>query len=263
MPTPENTAPVEGASVVEPTTQEPETPAAPEWDGDFGTLADQEWFKAIPESARTHIASKAVEAAEAKEQAAKATERAAFLDKLFEADDAVVTLKTELEKAHGERASLQAALDAATKEKGDLETKYQTISAQMAEAEADRAFEVMKAKYEDIFADVYYKDEAKTELEDKGAYMTFVDLLSKGVPEEKAAKLARAELPQGARPAAPAPKAPERPAVRPVTVPKAVAAATPAGNSASTTKQIIPRDMPLADAMRLARQKAEEEDGLV
>lgn len=265
MPTPENNAPVEGASVVEPTAETVETPAAPEWDGDFSTLDKQEWFTAIPEKARTHITSKAAEAAEAKEQATKATERASFLDKLFASDDAVVALQAELEKERGERVSLQAALEAATKEKGDLEQRYKTVSEQVREAEADRAFETMQAKYPDIFADVHYKDEAKTDLEDKGAFMAFMDLLSRGVPEEKAAKLARAELASTTAPAqaaAPAPKAPERPATRPTTIPKAVAASTPGGNNATTTARIIPKDMPIEEAMQIARQKALEEDGL-
>jgi hypothetical protein len=255
---PENTAPVEGAPVVEPTAEPVAEVAAPapEWDGDFATLGEQEWFKAIPESARTHISAKA-------EEAKAAAERASFLDKLFESDDAVAALRTELEQSKTERSSLQAALDAATKEKGDLSEKYQTVAQQMAEIEADRAFEVMQAKYQDIFADVYYKDEAKTELEDRGAYMTFVDLLAKGIPEEKAARLARAELPAGqAATAPPAKAAPARPAERPVTLPKAVAAASPGGNSPSATHRVIPKDADIDVAMQMAREKAAVEDGL-
>ena len=232
-----------------------ETPT--EWDGDFSTLDKQPWWESIPEGARTKLSS-------THEELTKATERASYLDRLFQSDDAVTALRADLEAKTAELDGLKKSLGDVTAERDKLRTDHTTASERLAEIEADREFDRLEAKYPDIFKDVYYKDEAKTELEQKGAFMLFMELREKGFDEERAARLARAELPAGGTPAAPAaaPAAPVRPAPRDVKVPPSVAAATPGGNAPSRTVK-YERDEDIDVVMAKAKRAAAEEDGLL
>lgn len=229
-------------------------PAAPEWDGDWSKVGEQPWYKSLPDTARTHLDKRLADA----DQASK---RAEFLDRMFQADDSVAALMKELEASKAERGTLAKALDTAKFEHTKLTETYTSAQQRLAEMEADRAFDAMAAKYPDIFKDVYYKDAEKSELEDKGAYMKFIALLEKGLPEEDAAKYARLELPQGAQ-AASAPATPPRPAERTVEVPKSVRAASIPGNSASTTVPAIKPDEDIDKALASAKAKAALEDGV-
>lgn len=227
-------------------------PAAPEWDGDWSKVGEQPWYKSIPDTARGHIEKRMADA----DQASK---RAEFLDRMFQADDSAAALLKELEASKAERETLAKALDTEKSERTKLTETYTSAQQRLAEMEADRAFDAMAAKHPDIFKDVYYKDAEKTELEDKGAFMKFMNLLQKGLSEEDAAKYARLELPQGAQAA---PAAPPRPAERAVEVPKSVRAASIPGNSASTTVPNIKPDEDIDKALASAKAKAALEDGV-
>lgn len=235
------------------TTVEAASASAPEWDGDWSKVSDQAWYKSLPDSARTHLDKRLSEYEE------KAN-RADFLDRMFKADDSAAALLSDLDHHKAQLASLQKALDSEKAERTKASEGLTSAQQRLAEIEADRAYDAMAAKYPDIFADVYYKDDAKTDLEEKGAYMTFLNLLQRGLSEDQAAKYARLELP--AQVAGPTkPTAPARPAERAVEVPKGVRAATIPGNSASTTIPSIKADEDIDKAIAAAREKARLEDG--
>lgn len=249
MPTEDTVVPV-----VETTTSEPAAPV--EWSGDFDALTDDiPWWKGVPETARTHFTS-------LREKAQEAEGRASYLDKLFESDDAVTSVRAELATKEAELASLKEALSAAETKHGEVEARYKSAAEQLADIEEERAFDRLKTTYPDIFNDLHYKDAEKKEIDDsKGAWLKFAKLLQAGIPEEEAAIMARAFLPTGANPAAGAPVQPAPPprTEREVEVPLAVRAATPGGSNPATTVRGDATESIEEAHARLARLAALEE----
>lgn len=213
----------EGTDGVETLVDTPVADApAPEWDGAWGTLDAQDWWKAVPESARGHL-SKIHEEREAERT------RASYLDGLFQSDDAQAALMKEAADAKAELATLQASLETVRGEARTNAERATTLEARIAEQAADAAYDALAAKYKDIFDDYDPKDETK------GAYTRFVKLIASGWSEEDAAQAARALLPAGA-PAAPVVAAP--PKERDVKPPPSIAAANSGGNTPSAVTSI-------------------------
>lgn len=246
MPTEDTVVPAEGTTPIEP--------AAPvEWSGDFDALTDDiPWWKGVPETARTHFTS-------LREKAQEAEGRASYLDKLFESDDAVTSVRAELATKEAELASLKEALSAAEAKHGEVESRYKSVAEQLADIEEERAFDRLKSTYPDIFNDIHYKDAEKKEIDDsKGAWLKFGKLLQAGIPEEEAAIMARAFLPAGATTTPGQPAPPPR-TERAVEVPLAVRAATPGGSNPATTVRGDTNESIEEAHARLARLAALEE----
>lgn len=229
--------------------------SAPEWDGSDWTKLDSfEWWKAVPESARTHIT-------KAHEERTSAKERSEFLDRLFNADDD--KLRTDHAAVLKERDELRA-------ERDFLKEALTGIETRAAEEAEEREYQRIVSKYADIHADFRPVDPAKPDGEMTGAWVKFCALVAKGVDEDDAADLARKLIkpadaaPAQAAPAAPAATEPAKPAALPKTreveAPKAVKHASPGGNSAVNTRPLAEKNASLDAAARRLQAKYEEEE---
>lgn len=215
----------EGDPVAEGTTAsndagtETTTDTPTEWDGAWDSLDKQPWWSTVPETARGHFQ--------------KYHEERDALNRLLDADDATAELRKGLSAKESELEGLKKSLGEHTEKLTAAEKRAQAAEDRLRDMEHDAEFSRLEKEYPDIFADVHYTDEAKTEIDaTKGAFPKFVSLVSKGVDPAEAAVMARAFLPQ---------KPPEvvvkevPPKTRDVTPPPAVTAATPGGNNPAST----------------------------
>lgn len=253
MPTDET--PAADAVVDAPASTDTTSTEAPApWDGDFAKADTQPWWKDVPETDRAHFT-------RVRDEHQKATERAAYLDRLFNSDDATAELRKEVEARNTELATLKQSLEALGTESTGYRDRATALEARIADQEADADFRATEAKYPDIFKDVYYTDAEKTKLADKGAYMRFVKLCEAGWDREEAATAARTLLPKttGTEPAVTAPA--PLPKTRDVVVPPSIAGATPGGNSPSAvvSAQEANEDYK-ARSMRLRKEAEQEEN---
>jgi len=190
------------------------TDAAPEWDGsDWSTLDQQPWWASVPESARGHFNQAHTERTEAKE-------RADYLDRLFGADD----------------DAIRRDLESVTKERDDLKKSLGDIEERTAEDKEEQEYTRLSTKYADIWADSHPDPSKDGELLSKGAYVRFVELLSKGFSEDDAATMARAVMitKPAAVEAAPV-ETGGPPKTRDVRPPPSIAQASKGGNNPSAT----------------------------
>lgn len=232
--------------------EQSEAPAAVEapapWDGSMDSLLTQPW---VPEDARPHL--------ERHLSAHRdAVVRRDFLNDVFAADDQTAALAKDLETTRAELASLREAMGKTEKERDDYRGKMTAYEEERDAAAREQQIIGWREKYPDIFTE---KDETN-ESSWHRAWEQFYNLLAAGYPEDKAAKMARAYLPDDApAPAAPAAAAPSptpaAPARREVAVPKGVAAASK--GSASPAVTVNAAEANEGFEARVARMVREEE----
>lgn len=210
----------EGASASNDTAGADTTTDTPtEWDGAWDSLDKQPWWSTVPETARGHFQ--------------KYHEERDALTRLLDADDATAELRKGLSAKDSELEGLKKSLGEHTEKLTAAEKRAQAAEDRLRDMEHDAEFSRLEKEYPDIFADVYYTDESKNDIDaTKGAFPKFVSLVSKGVDAAEAAVMARAFLPQ---------KPPEvvvkevPPKTREVVPPASVVAATPGGNNPAGT----------------------------
>ena len=198
-----------------------DTNAAPpsEWDGAWATVDKQPWWASVPESARGHFS--------------KINEERDALTRLLDADDATAELRKTLATKDSELSGLKKSLEEHGGKLTAAEKRAAEAEAKLADVEWDTTYDRLQKQYPDIFEDVYYTNDEKTELDPaKGAFVKFAKLIKQGIKPEEAATMARAFLPA---------KTPEvvikevPPKTRDVKPPASVVAATAGGNNPAST----------------------------
>lgn len=193
--------------------------ATADWDGSWGSIDKQPWWASVPESARGHFS--------------KINEERDALTRLLDADDATAELRKTLATKDSELSGLKKSLEEHGGKLTAAEKRAADAEAKLADVEWDATYERLQKQYPDIFDDVYYTNDEKTELDKtKGAFVKFAKLIKQGIEPEEAAVMARAFLPA---------KAPEvivkevPPKTRDVKPPASVVAATAGGNNPAST----------------------------
>jgi hypothetical protein len=229
-----------------------ETPAAdpvveaPAWDEKPETLEAQDFYKALPEKARAHLS-------ELREEARVAKERATYLDRIFNSDDATAELQKVIAARDTELAGLKQSLEALGAESTGYRDRATALEQRIADAEEDREYERLSTTFKDIHDDF---KEAAEGAEASGAWAKFITLLNKGIPEEEAALVARALLPK-VEPAVVA--APAKPATREVKPPPGVAAASKGGNTPQAVVSLKEANEDFETRLQRMRREAEQE----
>lgn len=225
-------------NITTPTETVVETPAdtTPEWDGSFDTLADQPWYASIPEKARPHI-----------ETWHGATKELDFYRQLVDADPDKAALLTGKAKV----ADLERQLQEAGQSKAELEALREEIRVE----KSNQAFRAFAAAHPEV-------------VDDEDVYEIYLAARFKeGGTEEKALALAYRALGKpvpGAKSVEPitpaAPEPPPTPKTRAVTLPKSEQAMSTSTNSNRGLDRPAYAGLPLDDALRLQREKAEAAD---
>lgn len=185
---PETTEPETPAALVVETPVDP-APAAEGW-------AAEPWWEKIPEDVRPTLA-------EREKQYKEAMGDDAFYKASLANDAELLTLREKL-------ADLEKTLGTKDEELRGYQTQAQERDL---EARVDARARDLEARYPDVYADFQWDGTGEA----TGAFVEFQALLDKGLPEEKAAKMARALLPE--KPAQVQEQAPQVVATAPVVAP--------------------------------------------